>query len=188
MSVEEINEVPQEQIPAGANVTVASKIDKKAKKAFEKAGLKKVEGITRVTLRRGINHIFVIAEPEVYRNPATNSYIVFGEAKLEDLTAARAQQAAAAAARANEAEAAAAAPKDQASITADLEAAAAKVSLNDAASDLPEPTAEELKEAGLSEEDLALVKEQTTASNAQILDAFKKNGKDIINTIVALTA
>ncbi|CDO53048.1 hypothetical protein DV451_004456 [Geotrichum candidum] len=186
MSVEEINEVPQEQIPAGANVTVASKVDKKAKKAFEKAGLKKVEGITRVTLRRGINHIFVIAEPEVYRNPATNSYIVFGEAKLEDLTAARAQQAAAAAARANEAEAPA--PKDQASITADLEAAAAKVSLDDASADLPEPTAEELKEAGLSEEDLALVKEQTTASNAQILDAFKKNGKDIINTIVALTA
>ncbi|KAF5103370.1 hypothetical protein D0Z03_000219 [Geotrichum reessii] len=188
MSVEEVNEVPQEQIPAGANVTVASKIDKKAKKAFEKAGLKKVEGITRVTLRRGINHIFVIAEPEVYRNPATNSYIVFGEAKLEDLTAARAQQAAAAAARSAEAEAEAA-PKDQASITADLEAAAAKVSLDDkAASDLPEPTAEELKEAGLSDEDLALVKEQTSASNAQILDAFKKNGKDIINTIVALTA
>lgn len=186
MSVEEVNEVPQEQIPAGANVTIASKIDKKAKKAFEKAGLKKVEGITRVTLRRGINHIFVIAEPEVYRNPATNSYIVFGEAKLEDLTAARAQQAAAAAARSAEAEAA---PKDQASITADLEAAAAKVSLDDkAVSDLPEPTAEELKEAGLSDEDLALVKEQTSASNAQILDAFKKNGKDIINTIVALTA
>jgi nascent polypeptide-associated complex subunit alpha len=39
-------------IPAGASVAVHSRNEKKARKAIAKLGLKHVEGITRVTLRR----------------------------------------------------------------------------------------------------------------------------------------
>lgn len=42
-------------IPAGASVTVHSRNEKKARKAIAKLGLKHVEGITRVTLRRPKN-------------------------------------------------------------------------------------------------------------------------------------
>lgn len=42
-------------IPAGAAVTVHSRNEKKARKAIAKLGLKHVEGITRVTLRRPKN-------------------------------------------------------------------------------------------------------------------------------------
>ena len=39
-------------IPAGASVAVHSRNEKKARKAIAKLGLKHIEGITRVTLRR----------------------------------------------------------------------------------------------------------------------------------------
>ena len=39
-------------IPAGSNVAIHSRNEKKARKAIAKLGLKHVEGITRVSLRR----------------------------------------------------------------------------------------------------------------------------------------
>lgn len=165
-----------DNIADGSNVSVFSKTDKKARKAFEKAGLKLVPGIVRVTLRRGNNHIFVIAEPEVYRNPATSSYIVFGEAKLEDLSAALNAQAAAANAAAGAAD----------ETSTGLEDATAKVALEDSVED-EEVSEETLTKEGLTAEDLALIKDQTSASNKEILAAFKENKGDIVSTIVALT-
>lgn len=42
-------------IPAGASVAVHSRNEKKARKAISKLGLKHIDGITRVTLRRPKN-------------------------------------------------------------------------------------------------------------------------------------
>ena len=39
-------------IPAGSTVAIHSRNEKKARKAIAKLGLKQIEGITRVTLRR----------------------------------------------------------------------------------------------------------------------------------------
>ena len=39
-------------------------------------------GINRVTIRKSKNILFVIAKPEVYKSPASETYIVFGEAKV----------------------------------------------------------------------------------------------------------
>ncbi len=41
-----------------------------------------VSGITRVTIRKAKNILFVIAKPDVYKSPASETYIVFGEAKV----------------------------------------------------------------------------------------------------------
>ena len=51
-----------------------------------KLGLKQVAGVTRVTIRKSKNILFVINKPDVYKNPASDTYIVFGEAKIEDLS------------------------------------------------------------------------------------------------------
>ena len=48
-------EAGEGSIPAGSSVTVHSRNEKKARKAIAKLGLKKIEGITRVTLRRPKN-------------------------------------------------------------------------------------------------------------------------------------
>ena len=53
----EAEAAPEEEsgIPAGASVAVHSRNEKKARKAIAKLGLKHIEGITRVTLRRPKN-------------------------------------------------------------------------------------------------------------------------------------
>ena len=48
---------------------------KKARKAIGKLGLKHVEGITRVTLRRPKNILFVISQPDVYKSPNSNTWM-----------------------------------------------------------------------------------------------------------------
>lgn len=47
-----------------------------------KLGLKQIMGINRVTIRKSKNILFVIAKPEVFKSPASDTYIVFGEAKV----------------------------------------------------------------------------------------------------------
>ena len=42
--------------------------------------------MSRVTIRKSKNILFVIQKPDVYKNPASDTYIVFGEAKIEDLS------------------------------------------------------------------------------------------------------
>lgn len=175
------------EIPEGAAVSVYSRAEKKSRKGLEKLGLKKVEGISRVTFRRGPNTIYVIAQPEVFKSPSSNSYIVFGEVKIEDLSAASRAQSALAASAKESAEDSAPASKDQASILADLEAAAASVSLEEEPV-LPEATPEARAAAGLTQDDFELIQEQTSASPEKILAAFEKNDKDVINTIVSLTS
>ena len=59
-----------------------SRSEKKARKAMSKLGLKSVTGVNRVTIRKSKNILFVINKPDVYKSPAGDTYIVFGEAKV----------------------------------------------------------------------------------------------------------
>ena len=49
---------------------------------MSKLGLKSVTGVTRVTIRKSKNILFVVDKPDVYKSPAGDTYIVFGEAKV----------------------------------------------------------------------------------------------------------
>uniref|UniRef100_A0A2I3GSP8 NAC-A/B domain-containing protein n=1 Tax=Nomascus leucogenys TaxID=61853 RepID=A0A2I3GSP8_NOMLE len=60
--------------------------EKKARKAMSKLGLRQVTGVTRVTIRKSKNILFVITKPNVCKSPASDTYIVSGEAKIEDLS------------------------------------------------------------------------------------------------------
>lgn len=59
-----------------------SRSEKKARKAMSKLGLKSVSGVKRVTIRKSKNILFVINKPDVYKSPASDTFIVFGEAKV----------------------------------------------------------------------------------------------------------
>jgi nascent polypeptide-associated complex subunit alpha len=61
---------------------IQSRPERKARKALLSLGLKKVPSITRVTLRRPKNVLFVISSPDVYKSQNSDCYIVFGEAKV----------------------------------------------------------------------------------------------------------
>ena len=62
---------------------------------MSKLGLKPVTGVERVTLKKSKNIMFVISKPDVFRSPTDkNTFIIFGEGKIEDLKAKDAQLAA----------------------------------------------------------------------------------------------
>jgi len=55
--------------------------------------MKLLTDITRVTIKKSKTVMFVVAKPEVYKG-AGDTYVVFGEAKMEDISG-KQQQAAA---------------------------------------------------------------------------------------------
>eukprot|EP00919_Chromeraceae_sp_WS-2016_P074869 GHVR01177182.1.p1 GENE.GHVR01177182.1~~GHVR01177182.1.p1 ORF type:complete len:192 (-),score=46.99 GHVR01177182.1:247-822(-) len=61
-----------------------SRAEKKARKALLKLGMKPLPAVQRVTIRRAKNIIFVLSKPDVYRFGSSDTYIVFGDAKIED--------------------------------------------------------------------------------------------------------
>lgn len=52
---------------------------------MSKLGLKQIHGVTRITIRKSKNILFVITRPDVFKSPASDIYIVFGEAKVNIL-------------------------------------------------------------------------------------------------------
>ena len=65
-----------------------SRHEKKARKAILKLGVKPVPGIQRVTIKKNKNNLFVINNPDVYKSPNSDTYIIFGDARTEDRSAA----------------------------------------------------------------------------------------------------
>ena len=170
-----------EEIPQGAAVQVISKNEKKAREAIIKLGLVQIKDISRVTFRKKDNSIIAIETPEVYKTPG-GAYVVFGEAKVEDLTQ-RYQEAMAAQQAAQQASSLVnkeGAPSDlAASIQDDL----AKASLEDKADDAEEG---DVDATGLEESDIAVVIEQSNVSRAKAVKALKENNGDVVNAIMSL--
>lgn len=148
---------------------ILNRNEKKARKLLSKMGLKPVEGIERVTIKRA-RMIFAIANPTVYQSPS--GYIVFGEAKVEDPTfqaQAMAAQRLAAAQRSAEAEAG---DKGKEKVEETQEG---------------EEDAGEIDMEGVDEKDVAIVMDQTSVSRSKAIKALKANNNDIVNTIMELT-
>jgi len=147
-----------------------SRSEKKARKIMSKLGLKQVVGVGRVTIRKSKNILFVINKPDVYKNPASDTYIVFGEAKIEDLSQ-QAQMAAAERFKAPEVSAAA------------LGVPAADGDADGAA----QAESDEEGEDGVEAKDIELVMSQANVSRAKAVKALRNNSNDIVNAIMELT-
>ena len=52
---------------------------------MQKLGMKPIPGIIRVTVKKSKNTLFVISKPDVFKSPTSDTYVIFGEAKIEDL-------------------------------------------------------------------------------------------------------
>jgi len=154
---------------AGEDKGKQSRGEKKARKIMGKLGLKQVAGVTRVTIRKSKNILFVINKPDVYKNPASDTYIVFGEAKIEDLS----QQAQMEAANRFKA--------------AEMPSSAAETASVPAAIAEEEEEGEEVDATGVEEKDVELVMSQANVSKAKAVKALKNNANDIVNAIMELT-
>lgn len=143
--------------------------EKKARKAMSRLGLKAVTGVNRVTIRKSKNILFVISKPDVFKSPAGDTHIVFGEAKIEDLSQ-QAQVQAAEKFKAPE-------PVNTGGISeSKIEPA-----------EVEESDDEEVDETGVEEKDIELVIQQSNVSRKKAIKSLKKNENDIVNAIMELT-
>lgn len=139
-----------------------------------KLGLKAIPGVNRVTIRKAKHILFVVQDPDVFKSPASDTYIVFGEAKIEDLSGAAAMQSAeqfkqGAPAMGEEDD------DEVPELVEDASAAAAPTSAVEVSAD---------DEAGVDAKDIALVMEQAQVGRPEAIKALKKNNNDIVNAIM----
>lgn len=140
--------------------------EKKARKAIQKLGMKPYPGVKRVTVKKNKDILFIIAQPDVLKSPTADTFVIFGEAKVEDLS----QQAAAQAARQFSASNEGAAEPALAAGAADEAVAGGDVD-----------------ETGVSPKDIDLVMAQSECTRAEAVESLKKNNGDIVNAIMELT-
>merc|ERR1711963_446241 len=143
-----------------------SRGEKKARKTLSKLGLKQVAGVTRVTIRKSKNILFVVNNPDVYKNPNGDTYVVFGEAKIEDMSQ-QAQMEAASKFRGGD----------------DTAPAPSKPAIPEA----DEDDDEAVDETGVEAKDIELVMSQANVSRKRAVNALKNNDNDIVNAIMELT-
>ncbi|MBN3300836.1 NACAD protein, partial [Amia calva] len=151
------------------NKAKQSRSEKKARKAMSKLGLRQIHGVTRITIRKSKNILFVITRPDVFKSPASDIYIVFGEAKIEDLS----QQVHKAAAEKFKV------PLDPSPLITE---SAPSLSIKEESED-----EEEVDEAGLEVRDIELVMAQANVSRSKAVRALRHNNNDIVNAIMELT-
>jgi nascent polypeptide-associated complex subunit alpha len=144
--------------------------EKKSRKAMQKLGMRPVPGVIRVTVKKSKNVLFVISKPDVFKSPTADTYVVFGEAKSEDLTGA---SQAAAAQKFRQPASAAEIPLSSADETVEMPAVIEEE--------------EELDETGVEAKDIELVMSQAGCSRAKAVKALKENDNDLVNSIMSLT-
>lgn len=167
------------QAPAGGSEDPAAKAkqsrsEKKARKAMSKLGLRQVHGVTRITIQKSKNILFVIAKPDVFKSPASDTYVVFGEAKIEDLS----QQVHRAAAEKFKV------PVEPSTLVPE---SAPGPRVKPECEEEEEGRDEEVDEAGLELRDIELVMAQANVSRAKAVRALRDNQSDIVNAIMELT-
>ncbi|KAF5960250.1 hypothetical protein HYC85_001459 [Camellia sinensis] len=147
-----------------------SRSEKKSRKAMLKLGMKSVTGVSRVTIKRTKNILFFISKPDVFKSPNSETYVIFGEAKIEDLSS-QLQTKAAHQFR----------MPDLGSVMAksDISAAAAGAQADE--------EEEEIDEAGVEPRDVDLVMTQAGVSRSKAVKALKTRNGDIVSAIMELT-
>merc|ERR1719443_2429442 len=75
--------------------------------------MKPVPNVLRVTIKKSKNILFLPSKPDVFKSPNSDTYVVFGEAKIEDLSAQASAQAAEQFKEAIQASSAEAAPEEE---------------------------------------------------------------------------
>ncbi|KAL8551121.1 hypothetical protein ACS0TY_000266 [Phlomoides rotata] len=159
----------EDDSPGGNEGSKQSRSEKKSRKAMLKLGMKPVTGVSRVTIKRTKNILFFISKPDVFKSPNSETYIIFGEAKIEDLSSQLQTQAA------------------QQFRMPDMGSMAKAEIAASAASAQPEEEEEEVDESGVEPRDIELVMTQAGVSRTKAVNALKTHNGDIVSAIMELT-
>jgi nascent polypeptide-associated complex subunit alpha len=157
-----------------------------------KLGMKPITGVSRVTVKKSknvIHHLlrshklaylycclanmicyfqilFVISKPDVFKSPNSDTYVIFGEAKIEDLSSQLQTQAA------------------EQFKAPDL---SQMISNPETSGPGQEDNDEEVDETGVEAKDIELVMTQASVSRPKAVKALKASNGDIVTAIMDLT-
>eukprot|EP00163_Fabomonas_tropica_P003784 TRINITY_DN1334_c0_g1_i1.p1 TRINITY_DN1334_c0_g1~~TRINITY_DN1334_c0_g1_i1.p1 ORF type:complete len:176 (-),score=88.34 TRINITY_DN1334_c0_g1_i1:173-700(-) len=145
-----------------------SRAEKKARKAISKMGLKPVGDITRATIRKQKNAVFTITNPDVFKHPTSDTYVIFGAAKVDSGLPGGFKM-----------------PPDAAAAAAAADAEPEEGVKVEEADDGDDDG--EVDTSGLNEKDLDLVMEQAGVSKARAVKVLKKHDGDVVNAIMELS-
>ncbi|KAL8159637.1 hypothetical protein V2J09_001174 [Rumex salicifolius] len=143
-----------------------SRSEKKSRKAMLKLGMKPITGVSRVTVKKSKNILFVISRPDVFKSPTSDTYVIFGEAKIEDLSSQLQSQAA------------------EQFKAPDLSHVTSQPETSAAGQDEEEF---EVDETGVEPKDIELVMTQAGVSRSKAVKALKASDGDIVSAIMELT-
>ncbi|KAH9617749.1 hypothetical protein KSS87_021787 [Heliosperma pusillum] len=141
----------------GSGRSKQSRSEKKSRKAMLKLGMKPITGVSRVTVKKSKN------------SPTSDTYVIFGEAKIEDLSSQLQTQAA------EQFKA-----PDLSSLNSKPETSA--VTNDDEAND-----DEDEDSTGVEPKDIDLVMTQAGVSKGKAIRALKASNGDIVTAIMDLT-
>ncbi|KAK4336993.1 hypothetical protein RND71_044224 [Anisodus tanguticus] len=175
-SQNDLDKIPLEDESGATKQSKQSKGEKKARKVMSKLGLKQITGINRVTIRKSKNILFVINNPDVYKNPVSDTYIVFGDAKIEDLS--QTAQLAAAKKLRND---------NVFNKTVDLYSKISESKKKEKNEAEAEADDEEVDDKGLDPHDIELVMAQAEVTRNEAVKALRRNKDDVVNAILQLT-
>ncbi|XP_010437085.1 PREDICTED: nascent polypeptide-associated complex subunit alpha-like protein 4 [Camelina sativa] len=170
---DDVDDDDDDEIADGAGENESSKqsrSEKKSRKAMLKLGMKPVTDVSRVTIKRSKNVLFVISKPDVFKSPNSDTYVIFGEAKIDDMSS---QLQAQAAQRFKMPDVASMIPNTDASESASVP--------------IEEDDDEDVDETGVEAKDIDLVMTQAGVSKAKAVKALKANDGDIVSAIMELT-
>lgn len=171
-----------------------SRSEKKSRKAMLKLGMKPITGVSRVTVKKsknvslfllfcpfnlytvlmmdicyGIQIMFVISKPDVFKSPASDTYVIFGEAKIEDLSSQMQSQAA------------------EQFKAPDLSNVVSQGESSSSASAVVQDDDEDIDEEGVDAKDVELVMTQAGVTRPKAVKALKAADGDIVTAIMELT-
>ncbi|KAG9509382.1 Nascent polypeptide-associated complex subunit alpha, partial [Fragariocoptes setiger] len=169
---------PVPEVGKASDITAAggdskqTRSEKKARKVILKLGLKQVTGVNRVAIRKSKNILFVINNPDVYKSQDT--YIIFGEAKIEDLSH-KAQLAAAEKFK-----------TDPSSVMRNVMPEGPTGAANaDRIRD--DSDGEDIDTTGIDSKDIDLVMSQANCRRKAAVKALQKHNSDVVDAIMELT-
>lgn len=113
--------------------------------------------------------LFFISKPDVFKSPHSETYVIFGEAKIEDLSSQLQTQAA------------------QQFMMPDMGSVMAKPDISASAGAQADEEEEEVDETGVEPRDIELVMTQASVSRSKAVKALKTHEGDIVSAIMELT-
>ncbi|KAL3650605.1 hypothetical protein CASFOL_007008 [Castilleja foliolosa] len=156
--------------PGADGSSKQSRSEKKSRKAMLKLGLKPITGVSRVTIKRAKNVMFSISKPDVFKSPNSETYVIFGEAKIDDLSSQLQTQAA------------------RQFTMPEMRGATTKPEIASIAEVDEEENEEEVDDSGVEPRDIELVMTQAGVSKTKAVKALKASNGDIVSAIMELTA